>query len=156
MRPETIELRPVQQDDIPVLFEHQLDPEGNLMAAVRPRDQADFEALLTGAIEDPDVVPRAIVADGSLVGTISIFRDDGKPSIGYRIERSHWGRGIATAAIRLLLEEVELRPIHARVAVKNIGSLRVLERNGFRIVGHEEMPEEGRYLACTEAKLLLE
>ncbi len=57
--------------------------------------------------------------------------------VTYGIDRSSWGQGSATAALRLLLEEVKTRPLHASAAFDNAGSMRVLEKCGFQKVGVE-------------------
>ena len=49
----------------------------------------------------------------------------------------HGGRGIASQALALFLEVVRVRPLYARAASDNVGSPRVLEKTGFRIIGTE-------------------
>jgi RimJ/RimL family protein N-acetyltransferase len=152
----TVRLRDVALDDIATLYEHQLDPESNRMAAVFPRDEAAFRAKWTTILDDETVVPRAILLDDALVGSISCFKLDGRDAIGYWIAKDHWGRGIATRALALLLEEVKTRPLYARVATHNVGSIRVLERNGFVITGYQHSPATERYAECEEAILELD
>ena len=65
------------------------------------------------------------------------FVADGQTEITYWIDRAAWGRGIATQALALLLELVPVRPLHARVASDNVGSMRVLRKSGFTIIGTE-------------------
>src|SRR5438067_835637 len=60
---------------------------------------------------------------------------DGQQEITYWIDRSAWGQGVASRAVALLLDLVPVRPLHARAASDNAGSLAVLRRAGFRIVG---------------------
>jgi RimJ/RimL family protein N-acetyltransferase len=43
--------------------------------------------------------------------------------------------GIATKALTLFLQVVDVRPLFARVVKDNIGSFRVLEKNGFELSG---------------------
>jgi RimJ/RimL family protein N-acetyltransferase len=62
---------------------------------------------------------------------------DGQAEVTYWVDRAAWGRGIASRALALLLEEVPTRPLRARAASDNAGSLRVLEKAGFRIIGTE-------------------
>lgn len=150
-----IRLRHVTRDDIQTLYEYQCDPESNRMAAVHPRDEPAFRALWDGVFDDSAVIARAILADERLVGHISIFNMDGVDGVGYWIAKSHWGRGIATRALALLLEEVDRRPLHARVAVHNVGSIRVLERCGFVVTGYQHSPGTERYVECDEAVLVL-
>jgi len=150
-----VRLRPVKADDVPTLFEHQLDPESNWMAAVKPREREAFGTHWAKILEDRSSVARAILADDELVGQISCFRMDGVDMVGYWIAKAHWGRGIATQALALLLKEVATRPLIARVARHNVASIRVLERCGFIITGYESSPESERYTACEEAIMRL-
>lgn len=48
---------------------------------------------------------------------------------------AHWGKGIATRALAAFLDLETRRPLEARVAQDNRASLRVLEKNGFSVVG---------------------
>jgi RimJ/RimL family protein N-acetyltransferase len=96
---------------------------------------------------DPGVTPRIIIADGELVGSINIFPQEGTDSIGYWLAREHWGRGIATRSIALMLEEFAKRPLFARVAAHNTASLRALQRNGFVITARRQSPATERYIA---------
>jgi RimJ/RimL family protein N-acetyltransferase len=72
-----------------------------------------------------------------LVGSIASFTIDGDREVTYWIGREHWGKGYASRALALLLESDETRPLHARVAADNSGSIKVLEKNGFRRTGTE-------------------
>jgi RimJ/RimL family protein N-acetyltransferase len=60
---------------------------------------------------------------------------EGRRLIGYWIGREYWGLGIATRALGLVLHQIRQRPLHAYVAVHNRGSIRVLEKCGFRTDG---------------------
>lgn len=55
--------------------------------------------------------------------------------IGYWIGEPFWGKGITTQAIGLLglyaFEKMDLVRLHAGVFEYNVGSMRVLEKNGF-------------------------
>lgn len=148
-------LRPVGVADMPELFRIQLDPEANRMAALIPRDRAAFEAALERARHDAAVTLRAVIADGELVGLAACLIQDGRNSVGYWIAREHWGRGIATRAVGLLVREVATRPLYARVARHNAASLRVLEKCGFVVADHWQSPATERYLACERVLLVL-
>ena len=56
--------------------------------------------------------------------------------IGYWIGEPFWNKGIATTAVRLLtdygLHSLDFIRIHTGVFEYNIGSMRVLEKNGYR------------------------
>ena len=45
--------------------------------------------------------------------------------VGYWLGREFWGRGVATRALARFLGVVTGRPLHARVATNNQGSIRV-------------------------------
>jgi RimJ/RimL family protein N-acetyltransferase len=155
-RSESIRLRDVAADDLPTLFEFQCDPESNLMAAVIPRTKEAFFDIWKQILNDPAVVARVIELDGEVVGQVGCFQSEGKDCVGYGIARPFWGRGIASRALELLLEQVSTRPLHARAAKHNVASIRILEKNGFKIVGYEHSPATERYLECEEVLFLLE
>lgn len=124
-------MRAVRSDDLPVLYRHQLDEEASRVAAFPSRDRDAFMAHWAKILVEPSMRARAIEMDGALVGTIGSWPDDDVRLVGYWIGREHWGRGIATAALRAFLEEERSRPLHALVATSNIGSIKVLEKCGF-------------------------
>lgn len=150
-----VRLRQIEPDDLPTLFEFQLDAESNQMAFTRPRSKSDFDAHWANALQDSSVVAKAIVVDGEFAGCVSCFKCDGVDSIGYWIGKDFWHRGIATKALRLLLEEVTIRPLHSRVAVENIASFRVLQKCGFQEVGREWSSATERYVECEEVVMKL-
>lgn len=150
-----VRLRPVVEADLPLIYEHRTDPESCRMAVANPRSRDDFEAAWAGYLRDPSVVARAIVAGGKLVGSVSCFTKDEHDEVGYWIGRAHWGRGYATRGLALLLEEVAIRPLHARVARTNAGSIRVLEKCGFVVTGYRVSPPDDHLPSCEEAELRL-
>lgn len=125
------------------------------MAVVNPRSAEVFYPLFARVLTDENVTARAILADELPVGSVSCFVRDGRKYVGYWLDRGHWGRGIATRALRLLLDEVSARPLHARVARSNGASIRVLEKCGFVVVGYDMHPGDERFPACEEAQLVL-
>ena len=137
---QTVALRPVRASDLDALHRQMSDPESVRMAAFTPDDPADrqqFDARMARVMTSPDVTLRAITWGGDVVGSVAGFVVDGRTEITYWIDRGVWGRGIASRALALFLDEVPIRPLHARAASDNAGSLRVLEKAGFRIVGTE-------------------
>jgi RimJ/RimL family protein N-acetyltransferase len=132
-------LRDVVDDDLPLFFEFQLDPDANHMAAFIARDPTDREAFTAHwnkILAEPTCIIRTIVCDGQVVGSVSSYEESGRPEVTYWIGRAHWGKGIATRALTAFLEQVNAtRPIYARVAKDNPGSRRVLEKCGFKAIG---------------------
>lgn len=135
-----IALRPIEDADLDALFDQMRDPESVAMAAFTAEDPADrdaFDAHMARVRNAPGTTNRVITCDGQLVGSIASFPSGDETEVTYWIDRSAWGRGIASRALELLLELVPVRPLHARAASDNIASLRVLRKAGFDIVGTE-------------------
>ena len=134
----TVVLRDVADSDLPILFEHQKDPEASRMAAFLPRDPSDRDAFLTHwrrILSDPAKITKAILWNGQLAGTVGSFLGDGKPQITYWIGKEFWGNGIATQALTEFLRIVNNRPLYASTANDNVASIRVLEKCGFAMRG---------------------
>jgi len=54
------------------------------------------------------------------------------------------GKGIATQALKKLLQEIIHRPLFARAAKDNIRSIRVLQKCDFKIIGENKDFGQGR------------
>jgi [ribosomal protein S5]-alanine N-acetyltransferase len=100
-------------------------------------DGQAFIALATGAT--PTTL-FAVDVDGALAGGIGyLLRTDVErigAEVGYWLGREFWGRGIATAALRLLTAHAfaahpELRRLFAVPFASNAASARVLEKAGY-------------------------
>ncbi|RPJ12911.1 MAG: N-acetyltransferase [Actinobacteria bacterium] len=141
-----VRLRGVGEDDLPVFFEHQRDPEANRMAAFPPRDRDAFMAHWTTILRDASVVVRAVLLDGEVAGNVVAFDYEGRREVGYWIGRAFWGKGVATSALRAFLAEVTERPLYAGVAEANVASIRVLENCGFTISEAQAGDEDGHVL----------
>jgi RimJ/RimL family protein N-acetyltransferase len=141
-------LRDVTDDDLPIFFEQQSDPEAQRMAAFPARECAAFMAHWARILADPTIVKRTIVVEGQVAGNIVSFVQQGQREVGYWLGRPFWGRGIATTALREFLEQVTERPLHAYVAKHNLASLRVLQKCGFTICGASEAEEYVLILAA--------
>jgi RimJ/RimL family protein N-acetyltransferase len=156
-KPE-VALRPVNDSDLDALFDQMRDPESVRMAAFTAKDPDDrtaFDAHMAKVRTSPDVTNRVITLDGRLVGSIASFVMEGDTEVTYWVDRSFWGQGIASRALALLLEEVHVRPLFARVASDNVGSLKVLQKAGFAIRGTETSFANGRSTEIEEAILCL-
>lgn len=137
-----VSLRAITPDDFPELFENQHDPASASMAGVPIREEADFYAHRTKVEANPANETRAIMVDGELAGDTVSWADEGGRHVGYRIAKRFWGRGIATSALRLFLVELTERPLNADLLKTNVGSRRVLEKCGFRLLGPDELPDD--------------
>jgi RimJ/RimL family protein N-acetyltransferase len=156
-----ISLRMITADDLPTLFRQQLDPQSNAMAGTKPYAEVVYHERWKKILADAAVVPMAIVEAGAkskdaegaegvaavIVGSISCFQRDGHDMVGYWIDRQHWGRGIASRALAMFLQQVPRRPMHAHVLSDNASSIRVLTKCGFRQTGTFAGEEDARFTA---------
>jgi len=133
-------LRDVSEQDIPIFFEHQIDPEACEMAAFKPRNRDDFTQHWNKIRRDDGIDKKTILFEGQVAGHVVCFERDGIRQVGYWIGKAFWGRGLATRAVTELLSDLEERPLYAYVAKHNLGSLRVLEKCGFTIHGEGMTP----------------
>jgi RimJ/RimL family protein N-acetyltransferase len=109
-----VSLRPLEDRDLDTIYQQVTDPESVRMAAFTAEDQTDRGAFLNRMSRlraDTSVSYRVIDVDGAIAGTIASFRIDNRPEVTYWVDR------------------------YARAASDNVGSLRVLEKAGFRRVG---------------------
>jgi RimJ/RimL family protein N-acetyltransferase len=132
-----IRLRDVIDSDFPIFLEHLRDPTSAHMAAfgTKDNDAGELAARWKKSRLDASTVQKAILEGGTVIGFVATFLLDDKPQVTYWIARTHWGRGIATAALSQLLRWVTMRPIYASAAKDNLASLRVLQKCGFVIRG---------------------
>lgn len=137
-------LRDVMESDLPIFFAHQCEPEAHRMAAFPPREHDAFMLhWRTKVIGEPTARKQTIVVDGRVAGNIGSWNAEGKRLVGYWIGREFWGRGVATAALSEFAQEEPIRPLSAYVAAQNVGSIRVLQKCGFRQLADVERGPDG-------------
>ena len=146
-----IMLCPRTEETVTVYFEKAQHPaiRRTLLQKARTVEEAiaDFaKTQLPGATS----YGRTVYTDGRYVGDVWIYAIDPADTptamLSYCIfEKDVWGKGVATEAVRLFLEEVqpkyELRTVGAFTYAENAASIRVLEKNGFTL--EDEFTEDG-------------
>ncbi|MFB8442312.1 GNAT family N-acetyltransferase [Streptomyces niveus] len=153
-----ISLREVRDSDLDTFWGHLSDPAAQHVAAVTRQyhyDRGHFDAHWARIRPDPDVLMRTVVADGEVAGHVAAYGPADEREVTYWIDREHWGRGTATAALAALIEIESTRPLHARAAADNAGSIRVLEKCGFVITGHDRGFAQARQGEIDEVLLTL-
>ncbi|MBL8880819.1 MAG: GNAT family N-acetyltransferase [Phycisphaerales bacterium] len=147
-----ISIRPLEVDDLETLFAFQADPQSSHMAAFTAKNVTDRDAYMTKwhrLLADATVVSRTILLqesanDPMIVGSVATFLFGDERNVTYGVGRRYWGRGFATRGLQLLLAEVHDRPLFARAASDNFGSIRVLQKCGFCEIGRDRFFAEAR------------
>lgn len=127
-------LHDVAEADLPIFYEHQLDPVACAMAGFSSRNREAFMAHWKKIMADESNILQTIVYNGQVAGNIVSFVMDGDREVGYWIGRVFWGNGIATRALAAFLEMVQTRPLYGHVVHHNTASLRVLQKCGFVVI----------------------
>lgn len=74
-----------------------------------------------------------------VIGLHNIDMKNGKAEVGYFLWKNYWRKGYMAEALSLVLryafQDLNLRKVYARVYEPNVGSRKVLEKNGFKLVG---------------------
>lgn len=147
-----MQLREVRGSDLDAFFAHQQEPEANLMAAYQarnPSDRAVFDHHWNSILNDPKVIVRTIEHEGEVAGSILVFEGE-TPEINFWTSTKFWGKGITTSAVDAFLAEYAPRPLTAHVVTDNLGSIKVLERRGFKTIGTEQIFSNARAAVVTE------
>jgi RimJ/RimL family protein N-acetyltransferase len=135
-------LRNVIHDDLPIFFEYQLDQDANYMAAFTAKDPTNREAFMEHwhkILAEKTNIIQTIIFNGQVAGSVSSYEEEGRPEVTYWLGKEYWGKSIATWALQeFLAHHSPDRPIYARVAKDNLGSRRVLEKCGFKIIGESK------------------
>jgi len=145
--------------DLPLFFEQQLDADANHMAAFtaeKPADRGAFDSHWKYILSAKTVIMQTIVFDGHIAGYVGKFDWFGEPDVCYWLGKEYWGKGIATQALSQFLTRYQTRPLFARAAGDNIGSVRVLEKCGFAHIGTATSFANGRNADILEVILKLD
>lgn len=136
-----VSLRPFDLGDIDFLLRWNNNPAyiGDFEPPERVT-QKELEEWLSR--EKPGQLWYVIIADGERLGqVVGRIEGGGSIQIGYRLVPKARGRGYATDAVLALVRHLFVEGIirvTAEANPRNIASIRVLERAGFKCVGHKE------------------
>ena len=123
-------------------------PEFESMEQARPL----FDRLMQLSKEDARFV-RAMEAGGEFVGLLNdVETGDGFVELGWAVCHDRWGRGFATAAVKLAIGEMFARGFRQVIAgafEENQASLRVMEKAGMAPIDKtDEIEYRGRIHTC--------
>ena len=110
-----------------------------------PYTENDAKEFITAMLSSDknEVFAFAIVYDGKCIGSIGVFRQSNihfrTAELGYYVAEEYWGRGLMTQAVKEICDYAfnnsDIIRIYAEPFAYNIGSQRVLEKNGFCFEG---------------------
>jgi [ribosomal protein S5]-alanine N-acetyltransferase len=142
---ENVVLRPITEDDWPAVHAWARQERVCRYQVWGPNTAAQTREFVQDAARAWTRVPRtkfvyAIALDGCVVGNCTLNlhgRDQGE--ISYALHPDYWGRGVATAAARQLVQlgfdEHALHRVFATCDPRNIASAAVLRRLGMHYEG---------------------
>jgi len=137
-----LKLRPLREDDIDSIFNACQDPTISAFTRVPfPYDRTmaeDFVRESDIAYRNHVTISFAIEVEGEFAGTIglhSIQLGDHMAEIGYWVKQDFRGRGICTAALKMMsdfsLDVMGFRRLEALADFDNSASQKVMEKAGF-------------------------
>lgn len=143
---DIVSLRELSEADVPAWFARASDAESADLAGdpipASIEEGVRWLQLHRDRFRQQTGIRWAIVPPGSTesLGTIGLTikpNESGSAELGYVIGRANWGKGICTAAGRLVtryaFDTLRLAEIRAEVLQRNAASIRVLERLGFQL-----------------------
>lgn len=146
---ENIYFKEVNLDDVPQIHKFASDEKvSRFIGWNLTYNLQDTLELVEGMIEKERLkvglyASVFLKSTNKLIGTCMIFNFDNlarHAEIGYVLSADYWNKGYGTETISLMAdyacEELKLNKLHARVTDVNIGSNKVLEKNGFLLEGN--------------------
>ncbi|MFD8316155.1 GNAT family N-acetyltransferase [Kitasatospora purpeofusca] len=133
-------LRPVQEDDLPVLVELWQDPRvrRHLGGPVSPAKAEARKARYVGA---PGAFAVVLATGGPAIGLVTVEADGRGPGtieLSYQLLPAHWNQGVGTEAVAAVLDWTEAagqtRSVVAVTQHANTPSRRLLESLGLTMV----------------------
>lgn len=111
-----------------------------------------FRRLVTLSHDNTHFV-RVMDADGTLVGFLNdVEINNDSIELGYVVHPDHWGKGHATAALKLAIDQLFYQgytEITAGAFAENPASLRVMEKAGMKRIGKtDEIEYRGKIHRC--------
>ena len=115
----------------------------NLRDLPYPYTEENAHEFINYTLNCADEFVYAIVLDGEFAGCISACRQQNihfrTAEIGYYVVPEFWNRGVATTALKLLINDIfentDIIRLYAEPFVRNIASCRVLEKARFTLEG---------------------
>jgi [ribosomal protein S5]-alanine N-acetyltransferase len=163
---QRLELRPLASGDVEDVFRYASDPAvaANTAWTVHRtlEDARRYVQFVVGAHSDEAGSFRRVWAirlagEPMVVGTIDLVQDDPATAhIDFALAQHLWGRGIITEATRSVVRWgfdhlPELKEIQSGGLSRNVGTMRVLEKVGFRLRARSNVARPPKFPEPLEA-----
>lgn len=144
----TFDLRPMRKSDAGMIEFYAGDERVARMtrSIPHPLPPGAAEQFVTRAMSAPEnetvwVMDAHKSGGPEVMGVISLKRmDRDQAEVGYWVAPSHWNTGVASAAVKALVEAnpLDSETLFASVFQENLASARVLTNSGFEYLGDAE------------------
>ena len=156
-----VTLRAMRADDLPAVVEQSRDPETARWTMVPqpygPEDAAAFFDVFRNEWESGERASWVVEADGRFAGLVSHRpRGRGAAEVSFAAHPAERGRGNLSRAVRLVCEhafEEGAKVVLWHAKVGNLGSRKVVWRNGFRITGPLHQTRRGELVEVWSGSL---
>lgn len=145
---EKIYFKALSTEDAQEIHSYASDPEVSIFIGWNLMNSLDetreyIELMLNREAEGTHLYASIVLkSTNEIIGTAMIFNFDkeaNKAEIGYLLHRDHWGKGYGTEIVALMtdfaFQSLHLHKLYAYVVDANIGSARILEKNGYELEG---------------------
>lgn len=142
---ERLFLRPISLDDFQQILTYSQDEEwGQWTPDPKPYTHRFGEKFVAQKVLAPwEKEPRfSVLLDGQVIGGVGLQIDTVNKvgELAYSIARAHWGKGLIPESAKTVIDwgfkDLGLEKIFARTDLRNVSSLRVMEKLGMRKEAH--------------------
>lgn len=143
LRTDRLLLRPIADDDLDILHAILSDAETMRHWSTPPHTErqqsAEWIADNRAAMAAGTAIEYGVEFQGRLIGRATFWNGN---ELGYIFDQAYWGQGFASEAVAALIDHGfairDWTEIIADIDPRNLGSLRLAERLGFRRSGFEK------------------
>jgi aminoglycoside 6'-N-acetyltransferase len=145
IRTERLAIRAFRAEDVPILVAYRKDPELARYQGWTHFSEEEARAFVDSLRASRPGVPGewyqfavSLLSEGTLIGDVGLKVNVEEPTadIGYTMTTAHQGRGLATEAVRAVIEfafaQLGVARVQATVDERNLRSLALARRLGMR------------------------
>jgi RimJ/RimL family protein N-acetyltransferase len=147
LRTERLVLRPVEANDAKEIFNYRSDSETNKYQGWIPKTIDDIDSFLKKISPEIDIADTWFqfviveIENSKIIGDLGIhFIDNEQAEIGCTLAKINHGKGYATEALKSVMDylfnELNKHRVIGSIDPKNVSSIGLVERLGFRKEAH--------------------